>query len=440
MNELAHCISGKSAVKIAECVETAIQDGRVVTGERLPAVRELARRLTVSPATVAAAYQSLQTRGLVFADGRRGTRVCLRPTPRRIASTVPPPDVRNLADGNPDPALFPCMETALRSISPAPRLYGQRPHHAELVEIVARDLEREGVCRGEITFVNGAMDGVERVLAEMLRAGDRVGVEDPCLGNILDLVLSRGLSLIPIPVDSEGPLPDEMEHACRQGIRALILTPRAQNPTGAAISEDRARAMAPILRRHPDVLLIEDDHAAWISDVTLHSLHTAAARWVYVRSVSKALNPDLRLAAVTGDGDTMRRLLDRMAVGERWVSHVLQRIACAMLSDAGVRQSLKTAAHVYTSRRESLIAALRDVGVDSTGASGYNVWIPVAEETVTVQGLLQRGWAVAAGERYRINSPPAIRITAATLQPQESTRLAADLDAILQPARRTATV
>jgi hypothetical protein len=61
--------------------------------------------------------------------------------------------------------------------------------------------------------------------------------------------------------------------------------------------------------------------------------------------------------------------------------------------------------------------------------------VPVVREVDTVQGLLQAGWAVAAGEGFRLESQPGIRITTSTLHPEESERLAEDLVKILSPAR-----
>ncbi|MGE0445150.1 MAG: GntR family transcriptional regulator, partial [Vicinamibacterales bacterium] len=71
--------SGWSARSIAASFERSIQSGRVTASEALPPVRELAARLKVSPATVAAAYRLLRTRGLTAAHGRRGTRIVPRP-------------------------------------------------------------------------------------------------------------------------------------------------------------------------------------------------------------------------------------------------------------------------------------------------------------------------------------------------------------------------
>ncbi len=57
-----------------------------------------------------------------------------------------------------------------------------------------------------------------------------------------------------------------------------------------------------------------------------------------------------------------------------------------------------------------------------------------------MQALAAAGWAVSAGERFRLGSPPAIRITASTLEPVEATRVASDLAAALGRSPHTATV
>jgi DNA-binding transcriptional MocR family regulator len=72
--------------------------------------------------------------------------------------------------------------------------------------------------------------------------------------------------------------------------------------------------------------------------------------------------------------------------------------------------------------------------VSASGASGLNVWVPVADETGVVGALLQRGWVVAPGAPYRLApSPPAVRVTIATLTAPEAERLAADLAEAIAP-------
>jgi DNA-binding transcriptional MocR family regulator len=53
--------------------------------------------------------------------------------------------------------------------------------------------------------------------------------------------------------------------------------------------------------------------------------------------------------------------------------------------------------------------------VPSWGASGINVWVPVADETAVLARLRDAGYAVAPGSRYRIAAPPGIRVTAGTV-------------------------
>lgn len=442
MTDLVHkYITGNAAVKIAQSIENALRDGKIASGQQLPTVRALAKQLGVAPATVAAAYRALQARGVVVSQGRRGTTISHRPVhPIRRPGALACGG-RNLRDGNPDPQLLPRMGPALRKIDTSPHLYGQQPHDPALVQLVTRDLKKCGVAVGDVCVTSGAMDAMERVLIDQLKPGDRVIVEDPGFGNTFELVLSRGLVLIPVRIDQESFLPDEFAKACSEGAEALVMTPRAQNPTGAAMSESRGRALRKILRKHRDLLIIEDDHQHSIADAPLFCLHEARSpRWVHIRSFSKTLNPDLRLAVMTGDDATMARVQDRFVLGERWVSHLLQRLVYVLLSDKSVCGRLRAAARTYTQRREGLLRALRREGVEIESRSGFNVWLPVCEETATVQALECAGWSVSAGERFRLSSPPAIRVCAATLKPDEAGEFAAVFAKVLGAGPTTCTV
>jgi DNA-binding transcriptional MocR family regulator len=121
-------------------------------------------------------------------------------------------------------------------------------------------------------------------------------------------------------------------------------------------------------------------------------------------------------------------------MGAGWVSHMLQRLVVALWSDRAAARRLRQAAATYTRRRDSLIAALARHGIPAQGRSGLNVWVPVAEEATTVAHLAAGGWAVRAGERYRLRSAAAVRITVSRLSETAAARLAADLARVLKPA------
>lgn len=434
-------ITEATARQIVRAVEAALAEGALLPGDPLPTVRGLAGELGVSPGMVAAAYRGLRARGVISTEGRRGTRIAPRPGPQPRVDAARPAGLRDLSFGNPDRALLPDMRPALARVDGRPHLYGEAAHLPALVEQAARDFAAEGVAPGPISVVSGALAGIERALREHLRPGDRVAVEDPGFSNIFDLVVSLGLDRLPVEVDEAGMRPEALARALEQDARAVIATPRAQNPTGAAFSPERARALGALLAAAPDTLVIEDDHAGPVCDTPPCWLHGAGGRdphphWVLVRSFSKSLNPDLRLAVVTGDAETMSRLDARLAVSERWVSHVLQQITAALLADPEARSAVARAREAYARRRRALVDALAAEGIGAQGGSGFNVWVPVPEEGATVQGLMARGWWVAAGERFRLRSPRAIRITTADLRVAEAPRLAADLAQVLHGAGR----
>ena len=426
---------GAGAATIAVRIETLIAAGQLRPGERLPAVRALATELGVSPATVAAGYRSLRDRGLVTPGGRHGTVVAAQPPLRVRPARSLPPGVRDLASGNPDPALLPPLGPALARISSAHKLYGGPAILPQLADIARADFAADGIT-GDIAVAAGALDGIERVLQAELRPGDRVGVEDPSWPRIGDLVSAIGLRAEPIVVDQAGLVPDRLAAALRAGARAIIATPRGQNPTGAAIDAQRAGDIQRVLSGHPQVLVIEDDYIADVAGAPYAAVHDRSDRWAVIRSVSKTLGPDLRLATLAADPLTTSRVAGRQLLGAGWVSHLLQQIVVALWSDAASRRVLARAERHYTTRRTALVAALAERGITAHGRSGLGVWIPAEEETAIVQALAERGWAVSPGERFRFHSAPGIRVTTTTLQPAEARRLADDIAAILS-ARAT---
>lgn len=424
-------IRGRTAHAIAGSVEQAIHGGRLAPGAGLPTVRRLAGTLGVSPVTVSAAYRLLAARGLVAGAGRLGTRVAPRPPSPAARRSVPADrtasSLVDLATGNPDPALLPPIAAALRSLDPGSRLYGEPADLPALVAFLGQEFESDGIDARAVTVVGGALDGIGRVLEEHLRTGDTVAVEDPCFPALLDLLAADGWRRHPVAVDDAGPMPAAFEDAVRRS-RAVIVTPRGQNPYGSALTAERAADLRRILRKHPDVLLIENDPVSAVAGADPRTLSDGGSRrWAVVRSTSKFLGPDLRLAAVAGDELTMARVEGRQALGTRWVSTILQGLALALWSDPANGRLLARASDVYVHRRLALLKALTSHGIDAFGRSGFNVWIPVREEAPLVHALAEKGWAVTAGERFRLHAAPAIRVTASALDPADAARFAADV-------------
>lgn len=435
-------VTGDSAASISASIESGIVRGDFYWGSPLPPIRVLATQLEVSPATVAKAYQELRHRGVIESEGRRGTRVRSRPPVHgeRAALRLPVPEgVLDLSSGDPDVRLLPPLSLALQRVaetSGPPQGYAAAVAMPELMRLARPRLEADGVPLGgaAITATSGTLDAIERLLTAHVRPGDGVAVEDPSWANLLDLLAALGMRAVPVPVDDRGPDPGALAVALRAGARAVVVTARAQNPTGAAISAERAAELRAVLAAHRDVLLVEDDHAAELAGAPLHCLGPVTAAWAFIRSASKPYGPDLRIAVLAGDETTIARVAGRMRIGTGWVSTVLQRLLLHLWLDDDVTASVSGAAADYARRREALRGALHARGLPAHGATGINVWVPVTDETRTVGLLRDAGYAVSPGSLFRIHTPPGIRITISPLDDPGIAALADVVAAVAHPA------
>ncbi|HYA00533.1 MAG TPA: aminotransferase class I/II-fold pyridoxal phosphate-dependent enzyme [Candidatus Binatia bacterium] len=414
-------ITGRRSGDIAAAVEGAVREGRLQPGDRLPTVRGLAAELGVSPATVNAAYRELGRRGVAIGEGRAGTAIAPRPPLGRGIEVRVRTGLRDLATGRPDPLLLPDWTDVIAGLPRRSAQYGAPMVEPELADLARERLRADGVDATHLTVVSGAVDGMERVIGAHLRPGDAVAVEDPGYPPFVDLLRAMSLRPVPVGIDARGMVAEHLEAALHRGVRAVLLTPRSQNPFGSALDDLRRTELRRVLARRPEALVVEDDHAEGLGGGTVVGVALPDwPAWAVVRSVSKTLGPDLRVAVVSGDETTVARVEGRLATGPGWVSHLLQRLVIGLWSRPGLELLLSHAADTYRRRREGLIDALERHGVQARGATGLNVWVPVEAEAPVLAALADAGYAAQAGERFRIATPPAIRITAATLDPSEA--------------------
>ena len=428
-------VEGSNAKDIAQSLEYAMRRGALQPGQSLPAVRALAAELGVNPNTVAAAYARLRLAGRVATAGRHGTRVAGEP-PRPAPVYAVPPGLRDLAGGAADAALLPQPRAASWSHALAAPVEGDPGACDAGLQALARDwLQAQGVEAEAMGVFSGALDAVERALRQHARPGDRVAIEDPCWPPLLALLHSLRLVPVALPVDGQGAcVPQEGVLA---GCAALVLTPRAHNPTGVAMGAARWKALRRQLRASPHTLLILDDHWGLLSDTPLPMAGALPPLWLHVLSVSKSLGPECRLAVVAGTPHLVQGMCAHQALGPRWVSHWLQRLVAQLWQQAGKGRGRGSWRHMgasYAARRAALARALGRHGVACgvEHGEGLHAWIAVADEAAVVQSMAALGWAVQAGAPLRLQSSPAIRINLAAVGVREMGRLARDLAASLQ--------
>lgn len=427
-------ITGTTAAEIAGSVRGLRERGALRPGDALPPVRELAGLLGINRNTAVAAYRQLAQAGLVVSRGRAGTLIAGGDSVAQegVADTV----LHDVGSGNPDPRLIPDPTAALGRIVGRPVLYGEPVIDAGLEawtrEWMHGDLPRDDM---RICVTSGAVDAVERLLAQALMRDDAVALEDPCFLASIHTVRLGGYRAVPVPVDDEGMTVEGLRAALKAGVRAIISTPRAQNPTGVSLSPARASALRAELAEHPYVLIIEDDHFSLLSSHAYASLiGPEHRRFALVRSVSKFLGPDMCLALTATDPTTAERLAMRLSPGTTWVSHLLQRLAHAQLTDGGVRTQISAAAAHYAGKNAAFAAALAVRGITTTSTDGLSLWVRLSiPARVATDRLMRRGWLARPGDEFRLDeaAPPShhLRLTVHDLSDDDAERLIDDIAA-----------
>jgi len=348
--------------QIREKIVTAIVDGQLPEGDRMPSSRQLARDLKVSRNTVTLAYQSLVDDGFLAGRERSGYFVCharldgaspLRSRPASAASLssadsqvfwpsrlaiqagaqinlVKPENWAKypypFVYGQVDAGLFPIAEWR----DCARQAMGRRwmedwaaDHHANddpmLVEQVrTRLLPRRGVmaAEDEILITMGAQHALYLLSALLVTPLTTAAFEDPGYPDVRNIFALATKRLVPIPVDQDGLLVDERLDGCD----LVYATPSHQAPTTVTMTEARRLALLEKAREQ-DFVVIEDDYEFETNYVcaplpSLKSLDRDG-RVLYVGSLSKTIFPGLRLGYLVGpkalieEARALRRLMVR---------------------------------------------------------------------------------------------------------------------------------
>jgi len=266
-----------------------------------------------------------------------------------------------------------------------------------------------------LTVVDGALDALDRIIDAVVRFGDQVIVENPAFPPLLDLLQTVGATVIGVPMDDAGLLPDQLHGVLSEyPAVAVFLQPRAHNPTGVSMSPARAAALGAVLAEFPDVVVVEDDHAGDIATARPVSLgRHLPGRTVHVASFSKSHGPDLRLAAIGGPQSIVSAVADRRLLGPGWSSRLLQGVLLDLLTDPAAVAQVADAREAYASRRSALLAELHERGVTATAADGINLWMTVDDQQIAMVSLAAHGIAVAPGAPFCVTPLAAdhVRVT-----------------------------
>ncbi len=305
--------TGPKYVALADALREAIRTGELAEGARLPTVRDLAWRLSVTPGTVARAYRIATEAGLLSGEVGRGTFVTHRQAAvrreQRGADLRSPelPDVGQLA------AFARSLQDMASRMSldwlDYPSQTGEAPLRAAVVDWLAERVLGP-VAADDIVLVNGGQNAVLLVFQACL-GGEApvVAIEDLAYPGIRQAAGLVRAEPVGVEMDAEGMLPAALDALCRtRKVQVVCLTPQAQNPTTACMSLERRQAIVAVARQHRLHILEDDCYSVNDSEIpTLRAL-APECTW-YVGSLSKSVAAGLRFGYVvcpSGQGEVGR--------------------------------------------------------------------------------------------------------------------------------------
>lgn len=317
---------GPKYLALSHALREAVRCGELPEGSRLPPVRELAWSLSITPGTVARAYQIVTQDGLLEATVGRGTFVAARSV--RLGPTQPIFEERDAdRDGIPVVDLRSPQLPDVGQSAAIARIMIQIADHMGHDHLEYPNLRRDLPLReayadwlagqaigtfgaDDVALTLGGQNAVNIALQCCLR-GERpyIACEELAYAGFRRAARLNRAEVAPVALDGEGMVPEALDAACRRfGARIVCVTPDAQNPTGACMPLDRRIAITRVARAH-DLQIIEDNCYS-VADATGPSLRALAPeRTWHVTSLSKTISAGLRFGAIvcpTGLGEAAR--------------------------------------------------------------------------------------------------------------------------------------
>ncbi|MBP1849268.1 PLP-dependent aminotransferase family protein [Rhizobium halophytocola] len=412
-------ISNKSIQGISIETSALIRSGLLPVGTRMPSIRDIAYEMGVSPATISEAWSELRRQKILSGRGRNGTWISgdrFIAKPERLASAGNySADVLDLSQGVPDVDLLPRLDAALAHAA-SPSSLNSYTRSRIIPELEAAIRPEWPYAAEAFLTTNGGYNGIYAVIHALVLPGSTIAIERPTAMRLLDILEDRGVNIVPVECDAEGPLPASLAAALEKRPAAFLFQPRLHSVCGRTVSSLRLAALGDLLSGS-DALIIEDDGVGDVSPAPRQSLGVRFPdRTIHVLSFSKSHGPDLRLAVLSSTQAITDQIQSFRSFSAGWTSRVLQAATAYLIRDPETRDLLDRSRQIYQQRRDRLETALAAHGIDIGQGGGLCCWVPVENEAFAMVTLAARNIAVHPGAKFTTLPDPHIRVATSTLK------------------------
>jgi DNA-binding transcriptional MocR family regulator len=437
-----------------------MESGDLHRGDRLPPTRELASKLGLNRTTVSAAYDVLESEGLIKGEVGRGSYVSGTPTGKTRARTpetlnwsraltasvstgsgTPASGVINFGSSRPSEKLFPveefresCREVLENKNLKTLMQLGSPGGYEPLRRYLLEQATRSGIAResDDILITNGCQQSLDLLRRALVRAGDKVAVEEPVYPGLKNLFLEAGAELTGIATNSDGIDLNSLQRALDAGAKVVIVTPSFQNPTGATVSA-AARAEICRLSRRAGVAVIEIDiyselaYSADDSSTPLPRLKELDPNVILLGSFSKVAFPGVRVGWIIAPRPVIARATELKQLADLHTDHLSQAFLLRFAESGRLARHQGVVIAAAKEKLRALEQSCRRFLANCTyqvPRGGMNMWInlPGGLDAVALRGLAQQaGIDYLPGRYFSVSRPldSGLRLSFAGLEPNE---------------------
>lgn len=415
--------SGPRYQQIAAQIVTAVEDGVLRAGDRLPPQRELAQALGVDLTTVTRAYTEVRQQGLLEAQGSGGTYVAYSGAETAgtidLGMNIPPllgsaEFLHMLAQGG-GATQAAASSMDLMSYHVGAGASRHRAAAAKWLRPMIGDTEIE-----RIVVCPGAQTAIAALLLARSQPGDAIACDELTYPGFLAAVRVLQRQAVGVKSDELGMDPADLQRVCEQHRPAMLyLNPTIQNPTALTLSHERRTALLRVAEEYA-LPVIEDDPYWLLSDrapSTMFSLaaNTSAAPVYYVSTLSKCMAPGLRTAyLVVPAGEPLSPVLDALRSLALMPAPWMTEMASAWIASGAAAQWLAQVKNEL--RHRQAIAASILPGNIQADPNGLHLWLQLPRHIDLyrlTQTALQQGVSVTDSESFstEAHSPAALRVS-----------------------------